>query len=151
MVKRVRSDAIAALLLALLGAAMLAGSFVYPVGTLTHMGPGFFPRAIGILMIAIALLVAASGRQSAPLGAPAAGDVRGWLCILGGIVAFTVVGKYGGLAPATFAIVFLSALGNRRNSLRDATLFAAAMTVVGVVVFGLILKIQMPLIGPGAS
>ncbi|MEJ0045599.1 MAG: hypothetical protein WDN04_05275 [Rhodospirillales bacterium] len=40
---------------------------------------------------------------------------RGWICIVASVLAFVVLGKYGGLLPATFAIVFIAALGDRDN------------------------------------
>lgn len=148
MVSRIPSDIYAALLLVALGAATLIGTATYPVGTLTQMGPGFYPRAIGCIMIGLGLLVALGARGSAGVALrPSRADVRGWLCIVGGIAAFTVLGPHGGLVPATFAIVFISALGNQRNTVKDALLLALAMVVLSVVVFGLALKIQMPLIG----
>jgi len=72
---------------------------------------------------------------------------RGWLCILGGVAAFVVLGAHGGLVPASFASVFVAALGDRRNSVRDAALLALAMTAFGVVVFHYGLHVLLPLFG----
>jgi len=36
---------------------------------------------------------------------------RAWLCILAGPILFIILGSLGGLLPATFACVFVSALG----------------------------------------
>ena len=70
---------------------------------------------------------------------------RSWLCICTGIVAFIVIGEYGGLLPATFAIVFISALGDRQNSLLTAVLLALFMTLICFVVFWWLLQVQFPL------
>jgi hypothetical protein len=70
---------------------------------------------------------------------------RGWFCIGASIVAFVALGKYGGLLPATFAIVFISALGDRQNTVASVAVLALACAVVCVVVFWWALQIQFPL------
>ena len=70
---------------------------------------------------------------------------RGWLCILGGALSFVVLGQHGGLVRASFVSVFVAALGDRNNSVRDATLLAALMTSLGVAVFHYGLHLLLPL------
>jgi hypothetical protein len=72
-------------------------------------------------------------------------DWRGWGCIVGGILAFALLGEYFGLAIASFAIVFISALGDRNNSIPQAAMLAAAMVVISIIVFWWALQLQMPL------
>src|SRR5690606_5240947 len=72
-------------------------------------------------------------------------DWRGWLCIIGGVVAFIAVGKYGGLIPATLALVFISALGDRTHTLLSALALAVFVTILGVVIFSWGLDLQFPL------
>ena len=72
-------------------------------------------------------------------------DIRGGICIILGILAFLLFGEYGGLLPATFAIVFISALGDRDNTLTEALLLSLAMSFIAVVVFWWALKLQLPL------
>ncbi|AUL48380.1 tripartite tricarboxylate transporter TctB [Bordetella trematum] len=126
----------------------------YHLGSLSHMGPGFFPAAIGTLLAFVGLLIALSARP-----APTADDVkpasdghqhafpdlRGAACIVLGILAFLLLGEWGGLLPATFAIVFISALGDRSNTLKQAFLLSLAMCAVAVAVFWWALQLQLPL------
>jgi hypothetical protein len=56
-----------------------------------------------------------------------------------------VLGTYGGLLPATFATVFIAAMGDRKNRTWEALLLAAAMTLVCLVVFWWLLRVQLPL------
>ncbi len=72
-----------------------------------------------------------------------------WACILCGIGAFVGIGEYGGLAPATFALVFISALGDRTNDPKRAAMLALAMVVISAVVFRWALKLQFPLFSWG--
>jgi hypothetical protein len=48
--------------------------------------------------------------------------------------------------PATFAIVFISALGDRHNTFLSAATLALTMTAISVVVFWWLLKVQFPLL-----
>ncbi|WP_233838201.1 tripartite tricarboxylate transporter TctB family protein [Paraburkholderia sp. ZP32-5] len=138
-------------LLILLGLYAVAAGRQYSVGTLSAMGPGFFPVVLGVLMALLGVIVAIQGARGgqASRGSVAAMQWRGWGCIVLSIVAFVVIARYGGFVPATFAIVFISALGDRRNSVRDAALLAAAICVVCVVVFWWALQLQFPLFAWG--
>jgi hypothetical protein len=122
----------------------------YKVGALTEMGPGFFPVALGSLLVLVGLIILA-GANGAKRAMPHGGEEalppewKGWICISLSIVAFIVLGKYGGLIPATFAVVFISALGDRQNTYKNALILALAMVVVCVIVFSWALKLQFPL------
>lgn len=70
---------------------------------------------------------------------------RGWLCVLGGVMGFVVFGTWGGLVPATFLSVFISAMGDRQNSVRDSILLAVGITIAGVAIFVYGLKMTFPM------
>ncbi len=132
-----------------LGLGAIAQASTYNIGSLARMGPGMFPAILGVLLVLLGLIIA---RMAA---APAAADDdaedepppdwRGWGCIIGGLMAFILVGKYGGLVPATFALVFISAMGDRQHTPRSAALLALGVTVLGVAVFSWALQLQFPL------
>ena len=135
-----------ALMLALGLGATFQG-MTYQVGTLSHMGPGFFPTSLGAILAVIGaiLIVTAKSSISEAEDVYQPPEWRGWICIVSSLVAFVVFGVYGGLLPATFAVVFISALGDRNNTVTQAFLLAVALTVVGVVVFWWALQMQFPL------
>jgi hypothetical protein len=152
-----------ALVMALgIGVAVVARG--YRLGSLRRMGPGYFPLLLGLLLIVTGALILLGGWRSPaprgtaspaiappapPIGAPGAGgaiDARGAGAIVAGLVAFAVLGRWGGLLPASFACVFLSALGDRRNRPLTAAALAAGMTVVALLVFHLVLQVQLPLL-----
>jgi hypothetical protein len=152
--KSLGKDHYGALLLLALGAGVLALGLGYRMGSLNHMGAGFIPVVLGTLMmlvgVAIGVTAAPPGQEtiSHPLpgdGSKRGPEWRGWLCILGGVVAFVVLGQYGGLLPATFASVFVSALGDRNGSVKSSALLAAAMVVFCLIVFHYGLSLQLPL------
>ena len=104
-----------------------------------------------MILTCVGLVIAVSGRwatSAADLN-PRPPEWRGWFCICASIVAFAAIGKYGGLLPATFAIVFIAALGDRQNTLLNAVVLASAISIVCVIVFWWALQLQLPLFGWG--
>ena len=126
----------------------------YRVGTLMHMGPGFMPTALGIVLILLGIAIA---------GTASVGEVEGgvhddgnllpphpqwfaWLCILAGPALFVVFGSVGGMVPATFACVFVAALGDREATWKSSLVLAAGVTIFGVILFHYVLQIPMPVL-----
>ena len=141
-----KKDFLGGALMLVLGLATAMQAATYDIGSLRRMGPGFFPLSLGIiLMIVGVLIIVTAKRPDTGPGAELASEWRGWFCICAGVGAFVVIGQYGGLIPATFAIVFISALGDRQNSLIDSAVLAAAMTAISVVVFWWLLQVPFPL------
>jgi len=125
----------------------------YDLGSLREMGPGFFPLILSVLIAGLGVGIAATGgrSQGEAYGPMAHGhrvgvDLRGWAAIFAGVVAFIALGQYAGMAPATFACVFLSAIGDRQNTWKSAAVLALGITIVAVVVLAFGLRVQMPII-----
>jgi hypothetical protein len=147
-------------LMSLIGIGVILEARHYNLGTLFHMGPGFFPIILGVTLTLIGLLIA-----GAAAAAPAAEEDlfhlpnpqwRAWTCIIGGPILFIVFGvdspllqsivKYPtGLIPATFACVFVSALGDRESTLRGSFILAVGITFFGVLLFSYLLQVSMPM------
>jgi hypothetical protein len=135
-------------LMMLIGLGAIVQGSSYRIGSLTEMGSGFFPVALGVILVLLGVWIAGMARRASSTAAQeetAPAEWRGWLCILGSVAAFCVLGKYGGLLPASFAVVFISALGDRQNSWLTALWLAVAMSIVSVVVFWWALQVQFPL------
>jgi Tripartite tricarboxylate transporter TctB family len=134
-------------LMLLVGGSAIYKGLNYQVGTLTRMGPGYFPVAVGAVLAAMGVLILLGARRQVPAGAARRRppEWRGWLCIILASIAFVVLGHYGGMVPATFGVVFIAALGDRQNSFRSALLLAVAMVAVSVIVFSWALQLQLPL------
>lgn len=146
-INRLNKDYYAGGLMTLLGLGAIVEGASYHIGTLSKMGSGFFPVALGVILAltgaAIAIgarsNVAAEERKSPPP------EWHGWFCIILSIVVFVVLGTYGGLVPATIAIVFISALGDRQNTIKDALVLSLIITAICIVVFWWALQVQFPL------
>lgn len=153
-------ERIGAALLIAMGLGIMNAGYSYELGTLRHMGPGLVPFALGAMLSLVGLLIGATtgggdrarrlpghevGHGAGHGEAQTDADWRGWLCILGGVVSFVLLGHFGGLVPASFAAVFLSALGDREATLRESAGLAAATTAAGVAIFHYGLHLQLPL------
>jgi hypothetical protein len=153
-VKKYKKDYYGGALMVLIGLGAIYGGLNYQIGSLSHMGPGFFPASVGTLLAITGLLIAIGARSKDqedegggipsmhPQGMP---DMRGGICILLGILAFIIIGQYGGLLPATFAVTFISALGDRTNTVKQALILSLGMVFIAVVVFWWALQLQLPL------
>jgi hypothetical protein len=149
---QLKKDYYGGALMVIIGVAAAYAATGYHLGTLGRMGPGFFPFAVGVMLALIGLIIAVSARfdTNPPVvsghgyssGMP---DLRGCGCIVLGILAFLLFGEYGGLLPASFAIVFITALGDRGNTVKQAALLALGMCTIAGVVFWWALQMQMPL------
>lgn len=140
-----RRELISGLLVLLIGAAATVDGLQYPLGTLANIGPGMFPTGIGVLLALVGAAITVSGFQIRDEHDDSSIDWRGWGCIIAGMLAFAILGIFGGLVIAIFALVFISALGDRNNSVLQAATLAVAMVAVGIVVFWWALQLQMPL------
>ena len=147
--RQLQKDHVAGALLVALGLAVLIAGMGYHVGSLVRMGPGYIPVVLGTILtvvgVAVALLTDKGDATGSRHALPPLPDLRGTLCILAGLAAFVLFGTYGGLLPASFAAVFIAALGDRQNTPKSAALLGAAMVVFGLVVFHWGLRLQLPL------
>lgn len=135
-------------LMVALGVGAMALGTTYRVGSLSMIGPGFFPVVLGALLAATGVGIAVTAWLSRD---PTARktirlDLRVWGLITASLVAFIVLGAHFGLLPAAFAVVFISALADRTNTVRSAALLACAVCVVAIVVFWWALGMQLPLV-----
>jgi putative Ca2+/H+ antiporter (TMEM165/GDT1 family) len=145
----VKRDFYAGGLMVLLGLGVALKGATYRAGTLMHMGPGFLPTALGIILVLIGIAIAA-----AALTDPGGGESESilpkqpqwwaWLCILMSPVCFIFFGRYFGMAPGTFVCVFVAALGDKGATWRSTIILATVVTVFGVALFSYFLQVPMP-------
>ncbi|SDT11478.1 tripartite tricarboxylate transporter TctB family protein [Bradyrhizobium canariense] len=137
-------------LIALIGLGTIAQASRYDLGTAEMMGSGFFPIILGGVLLAVGVLIfvsagsaAANQHEPEDIGAP---EWRGWVCIIAGMSLFIFLAERYGLLPATFACVFVSALGDKNSSFKSASVLAAGMSVLGIALFSYGLKIPLPVL-----
>jgi lysylphosphatidylglycerol synthetase-like protein (DUF2156 family) len=143
-------------LMILLGLGIALKGTSYRLGTLMHMGPGFFPTSLGVLLVLIGIAIAAAGMTPSESEEdqsilPAHPEWWAWFCILMSPVLFILFGRYFGMIPGTFACVFIAALGDRNKTLKSVIILSTVVTVFGVVLFSYFLQVPMPILTWGGG
>jgi putative tricarboxylic transport membrane protein len=138
-------------LMLLLGLGVAIKGSTYRAGTLMHMGPGFLPTALGIILVLLGIAIAVAGMAPDPTHEedqsilPPEPQWKAWFCILMSPVCFIFFGRYFGMAPATFMCVFVAALGDKAATWRGTVILATVVTIFGVGLFSYFLQVPMPI------
>jgi uncharacterized membrane protein YhdT len=139
-------------LMILLGLGIALKGLSYRAGTLMHMGPGFLPTALGVLLVLLGIAIAAAGLAPSEGGdddqriLPENPQWWGWACILAGPILFIILGRNFGMIPGTFGCVFIAALGDRNATWLGTFVLATVVTVFGVALFSYFLQVPMPIL-----
>ncbi len=113
----------------------------YTLGSFARMGPGFYPLALGLILIVVAILnLVETARVSVD-----ALDIRLRPAILISLalLAFGLALEPFGLVPATFALVIITSFADPANRPVGVVLTATGLSVLGVLVF--IEALRLPL------
>jgi hypothetical protein len=137
-------DFYAGLLFFLFGLAAMWLAFGYPLGTAARMGPGYFPRVLGGIMMALGVLLsvrsfALKGEAIAPFAWKAIALVLGGVGVFGFIVMET------GLVVATTALIVITGLASKEFSLKESLISSALLSAVAVLLFIKGLSLQFPI------
>ncbi|HUC51751.1 MAG TPA: tripartite tricarboxylate transporter TctB family protein [Xanthobacteraceae bacterium] len=140
-------------LMMLLGLGIALKGSSYRAGTLMHMGPGFLPTALGVLLVLLGIAIAAAGLSPSTDGheedqniLPEHPQWWAWFCILMSPVCFIFFGRYFGMIPATFSSVFIAAVGDKNSTWLSSLILAIVITVFGVALFSYFLQVPMPIL-----
>jgi putative Ca2+/H+ antiporter (TMEM165/GDT1 family) len=136
-------------LMILLGLGVALKGTTYRAGTLMHMGPGFLPTALGVILVLIGIAIAAVALNDSEEDQrilPESPQWWAWFCILISPVLFIFFGRYFGMIPATFSCVFIAAMGDKNATWLSSIVLSAIITVFGVVLFAYFLQVPMPIL-----
>lgn len=140
-------DVVAAILTLLIGAFALAESSSYDMGALSNMGPGYFPRMMGIAMLLLGAALLVAALKIGPTSFPATGaSVWSMAVICAALIAFALLIERLGLIPAIFVMVFLSTFASRDRNLVRALVLSAATSLFCALLFVYILGLSMKVI-----
>ena len=119
----------------------------YPVGTAARMGPGYFPRGLGMILVALgAILIIKSLRSK---GARIAiKDVRPLLIVLGSVVLFGLTVVPLGLVLSTILLIVVASTASHEFRWKEATIASVLLAAFVVAAFGYGLKLQLPILPP---
>jgi hypothetical protein len=142
-------DFYAGLLFVAFGVVAIVIARNYPLGIAARMGPGYFPRLLGILLIVlgVALSLTALRGQGSPL--------PGWKwrpvsIVLLSVVAFGLVLTHAGLVLSTIGLIAVASTASREFRFKESLLSGVLLAALSVGVFVIGLKLQLP-IWPGSG
>jgi hypothetical protein len=142
---RNNKDLWAGLMLAGTGAVSLLMAREYPLGTALRMGPGYFPRVLGALLVLLGLSVALTGlRRPEPI--QGGWSLRALILLPLSMLGFGVLVEHAGFVPAIVAVVAGSAAAGREFRLVEVVVLTVALTALSVAVFVWALGLPYPLI-----
>jgi hypothetical protein len=124
----------AGVLFTIVGGVVLVIGQRYALGTLSKMGPGFFPTmlSIGLIGTGLVLLVRGLSIDGPSIGRPA---LRSNLFIVAAIIAFGLMIGVAGIVPTVLVTVFLSAFAYREVRWREVLPLAVFLAAFSVAVF----------------
>jgi len=138
-------DVWAGLLFLATGAAALSIAREYPFGSTLRMGPGYFPRVLGGILVVFGACILVTGLRR---GEPIEGgwSLRALIGLPLSMVLFGVLVEHAGFAPALVALILGSAAAGREFRLVEVLLLTGALAALSVAVFIWGLGLPYPLI-----
>lgn len=119
----------------------------YPLGTMSEMGPGFFPFWLGVILASIGVAISLNG-----MGRTASGehrlerfDIRKLVLVLGPVVGFALLLKPLGVLASGVLLVVFSSLASPNFSFRKALVLGVLLSLFCSLAFVKGLGLPIPL------
>jgi len=115
----------------------------YAMGSAGRMGPGYFPRSLGLLLALLgAVLVIRSFRlQGEPISFPTFMPLG---IVLASVFIFGVSVGYLGLVGSTIVMVLVSSTASHEYRWKESVIASLALAIFIVIAFRYGLKLQLP-------
>ena len=123
--------------------ALVLGS-KYTLGSAARMGPGYFPRMLGILLVALGGILAL--RALATDGPPVP-RFRWWptVLVLGSVVVFGLIVQTVGLALSTLLLILVASAASPEFRWKEALVAGVVLATLATAVFIVGLKLTLPI------
>jgi hypothetical protein len=119
----------------------------YALGTAARMGPGYFPRILGMLLIALGGALAVRAMRVSGPSIPAF-KWRPLLIVLLSVVAFGLMLNRAGVVVSTIFLIVAASAASHEFRLRESLIAGVALAALAVGVFVIGLKLQLPIWPP---
>ena len=119
----------------------------YTLGTAARMGPGYFPRILGILLIVLGTVLAVRAMHTAGGPMPRL-QLRPLVIVLGSVVLFGAIVRPVGVALSTVILIVAASAASREFRPRESLIVGVLLAALAVGVFVIGLQLQLP-IWPG--
>jgi hypothetical protein len=137
-------DFVAGLIFVAFGVAAIVIGSNYTLGSAARMGPGYFPRVLGILLILLGggVAVRALWLEGPPIPAF---KWRPTLVVLAPVVLFGVMLPWAGMLVSTIFLIVASSAASSEFRPKEAVVSSVLLAALAVGVFVIGLKIQLPI------
>jgi hypothetical protein len=119
-------------------------AFNYPLGTSARMGPGYFPRVLGGILMLLGLILAL--RSFKQKGAPITPFAwRSMALVLGAVFLFALIVNRVGLVISCVLLIFISGYASKEFNVKESAISAVVLSIASVLLFIVGLKLQFPI------
>jgi hypothetical protein len=134
----------AGVLFVAVGIAAIVVSSGYTMGSAARMGPGYFPRGLGGLLVILGVIIALRGVR---IGGPAIPRFhwRPIVFVLIAVVAFGLTLPVTGVVLGTILLIFVTSYASHEFSWKAAIVSGVALAIASVLVFIVGLKLVLPI------
>jgi hypothetical protein len=126
------------------GAAAIAVGSSYTLGSAARMGPGYFPRVLGLLLLGFGGLLSLTGLRATG-EPPPRWRWRPLAIVLASVALFCLGAQWLGLIVAGTALVFVASIASRDFRWKEALVSGAIQGVFAVALFVYGLGMPLPI------
>lgn len=138
----------------IVGAAFAIGAYSYSMGEGARMGPGYFPRLLGVVLAVLGSVILFKSLTVATADGDKIGSFA-WkplLCIIGANIIFGVcIGGLPiiklpalGMIAGIYALTFIASLAAEQYKIKEVFLLATFLAILSYLAFIVLLKLQFP-------
>ncbi len=128
-------DFFAGLLFIAFGVAAIVIGSTYALGTAARMGPGYFPRILGILLIGLGAILALCALRLQGSPVPAF-KWRPTVIVLGSVVLVGLIVEQIGLFVSTIGLIFVSSMASHEFRWKEALVSGIFFALLAVAALG---------------
>ena len=149
-----QKDFFSGLMFMVVGLAFTVGAYSYGMGDGARMGPGYFPRMLGVILAILGGVITFKALTVATVDGEKVGTWawKPMACILGANLIFGIfLGGLPsiklpamGLIAGIYALTFVASLASERFNIKEVFILATGLALLSYVAFILLLKLQFP-------
>ena len=128
-----------------LGLLVVTYSLHLHVGKLSHMGPGFFPLAIGIAFSIVGAIIFFSNNHDSKKLEITSKEIRAVSVTLAAVCAFAWLAQYLGMIVACMALVVIARYSIDYGTLKEKIKLSLILTASSVFIFWYLLNMNFKL------
>lgn len=140
----IRWDAVAGATLIVLAGVFLMGSWHLPLGTLRHMGPGFFPFWSAVIMAGLGVLIIVDDFRNAG-ERPSLPKLRPFVVVVATPLIFGLLIGWLGLVPTVIATALVARFAEPVHWGWDLVLVPCGLAILAVLVFIEFIGVTIPM------